>query len=101
MRRHTRLVVEKQLLDAAAVAVTSLPWPHLRQTPIHGKELLRRVSGGLEVGLHLDEPLGMAKGTQVINIKTGHLCEAGEQRGEMVRTNEPGCARESVAKTGL
>lgn len=67
------MIVEKQLLDAAAVALTSLPWPHLTQTLIFRNELLRRVSGGLEVGFHLDEPFGMTKGAQVINIKTGHL----------------------------
>lgn len=80
MRRHTRLVVEKQLLDAAAVAPTSRPWT---QTLIFRNELLLgRVSGGLEVGFHLDEPFGMTKGTQGINIKTRHLCEAGEaERG--------------------
>lgn len=76
------MVVEKQLLEAAAVAFTSFPWPHLHQTPILRDELLRRVSGGLEVGFHLDEPLGMTRGTQGINIKTSHLCEAGEaERG--------------------
>lgn len=76
------MIVEKQLLDAAAVASTPLPWPHLHQTLIFRNELLGRVSSGLEVGLHLDEPFGVTKGTQVINIKNSHLCESDEaERG--------------------